>query len=185
MSSNSSSTSNTSTPVSSFSSFLSETSNRTNKSPPPAGLFGKNELLDYEGFYKLKEACDHKVNALIRETFAVDCKRKLVEIFDDISNELCCVADLAEFVRTSHPNVHFREAANMTFGEISQIVEKLNTNYELYARLKDSLHADPSLDECDKRVCKLFLIDFELSGIHLSKKKRDLFVDLNDQLVSV
>lgn len=41
------------------------------------------------------------------------------------------------------------------------------------------------MDECDKRVCQLFLVDFEQSGIHLSKNQRDQYVDINDQLVNL
>lgn len=46
---------------------------------------------------------------------------------------------------------------------------------------------NPSLmmDECDKRVCNLFLIDFEQSGIHLDDNTRNNFVKINDQLVNV
>jgi intermediate peptidase len=152
------------------------------------GLFGKKELITFDGFHALKERAETNVNNLIREAFREDeriPRRKMVEIFDDISNELCCVADMAEFVRTSHPDVHFRQAANLTFGSISQIVEKLNTNYKLYCKLKDSLKTDQDMDDCDRRVCQLFLVDFEQSGIHLNETTRENFVAINDQLVHI
>lgn len=155
------------------------------------GLFGKKDLGSFEGFYKLKQDAESKVRDLIKEALEPETvnKRRLVEIFDDISNELCCVADLAEFVRTSHPDINYRQAADLTFGQISQIVEKLNTNSELYIKLKES--NDPNspsfnkLDDCDKRVCNLFLADFEQSGIHLDTVTRNKFVSLNDQLVNI
>jgi intermediate peptidase len=152
------------------------------------GLFGNKELVTFDGFHALKERAEKNVNTLIKEAFREDSslpRRKMVEIFDDISNELCCVADMAEFVRTSHPDVHFRQAANLTFGSISQIVEKLNTNYKLYCKLKESLHVDQGMDDCDRRVCKLFLVDFEQSGIHLDEASRENFVAINDQLVHI
>lgn len=158
------------------------------------GLFGQPELNNYTGLLALKDKAEKRVNELCREAFddetRLNTKRKLVEIFDDISNELCCVADMAEFLRTSHPDPKYREAANQTFGAISQVVESLNTNFELYSKLKTSLH-DPNnqdwsnMDECDQRVCKLFLIDFEQSGIHLDQSKRNKFVKINDQLVDM
>lgn len=40
------------------------------------------------------------------------------------------------------------------------------------------------MDECDKRVCNLFLYDFELSGIHLDIATRNKFVSVNDQLLN-
>ena len=39
------------------------------------------------------------------------------------------------------------------------------------------------MDECDKRVCNLFLNDFEQSGIHLDQTTRNKFVNVNDQLL--
>jgi hypothetical protein len=158
------------------------------------GLFGLSELTNYDGLLLLRQKAEKRVNELIKEAFddknRLKTKRKLVEIFDDISNELCCVADLAEFIRTSHPDSNYRDAANQTFSAISQIVESLNTNYELYAKLKSSLQEKSNqdwlnMDECDRRVCNLFLIDFELSGIHLDQSKRNSFVKINDKLVDV
>ena len=162
-------------------------------------LFSKRELSNVNGFAELKDKAEARVHQLLAEALVDDdgddtglCVkrgRKLVEILDDISNELCCVADLTEFVRTSHPDVAYRLAANDVFNQISQIVEKLNTNYELYARLKSSLAATetsadrPQLDECDRRVGHLLLDDFEQSGIHLDKRARDQYVDLTGQLI--
>ena len=80
-----------------------------------------------DGFQKkILENAEKRVKELIREGFSSSNSqhRKLVEIFDDISNELCCVADLAEFVRTSHPNINYRQSADMSFASIAQIVEK-------------------------------------------------------------
>lgn len=121
---------------------------------------------------------------LVSEALSAD-KRKMVQIFDDISNELCCVADMAEFVRTSHPDPAYRHLADDTYAQISRIVERLNTNHELYTRLKRSLAADERMDECDKRVCRLLLADFEQSGIHLDEGARNRFVHVNDELVAV
>ena len=151
------------------------------------GLFGIEQLHTHDGFYHLKQKAEQRINDLINETNEYDStlstKRNIVQIFDDISNELCRVADLAEFIRTSHPDIHFREAANLTFCSISQIVEKLNTNLKLYKKLKSEYGLSNNMDDCDKRVCKLFLIDFEHSGIHLDEKTRNKFVSLNDQLI--
>ena len=159
---------------------LSFPSGKTN-----TGLFGLSELKTLDGFYDLKDKAESRVKDLIQEAFKYEpnnSKRNLVQIFDDISNELCKVADLAEFVRTSHPNVKYRKAANQTFSSICQIVEKLNTNLDLYSKLKKSYEFDP-MDERDRRICRLFLIDFEQSGIHLNENIRNQFVQVNDELI--
>jgi intermediate peptidase len=153
------------------------------------GLFGINDLKTFQGFHKLKEKAADDVVQLTGEVFTNPSRRKLVQIFDDISNTLCKVADLSEFVRTSHPDRRYRDAADDAFGAISEIVEQLNTNSDLYKLLNASLDTQsthhPILDECDKRVTKLYLVDFEQSGIHLDKNKRDSFVRVNNELIEV
>lgn len=142
-------------------------------------------LTSASGFARLAKQAETKVNTLVGEASEPKLNRKLVQIFDDMSNQLCCVADAAEFVRTSHPDQTYRNEADEAYAQISRIVERLNTNRELYTRLKDSLTNDTRLDECDKRVCRLLLADFEQSGIHLDEESRNRFVHINDELVSV
>ena len=82
------------------------------------GLFGLNHLDHFDGFYELQENAKRRIIQLSNEANDYDLSsnnknRNLVHIFDDISNELCRVADLAEFVRTSHPDINYRQAANM------------------------------------------------------------------------
>ena len=159
------------------------------------GLFGIQELRSPEGFYNLKDNAAATVNNLLNEALSTDRpKRKLVQIFDDISNNLCKVADLSEFVRTSHPNERYRQAADYTFACISEIVENLNTNLELYNKLRtfyvdnENLNVnnkDFTVDECDKRVTKLYLADFEQSGIHLDENNRKKFVQVNNKLIEL
>lgn len=82
------------------------------------GLFGIKNLDHYEGFQILQQEAKNRIDQLAKEAndfdlYSPNRDRNLVHIFDDISNELCRVADLAEFVRTSHPDLQYRQAANM------------------------------------------------------------------------
>ena len=45
----------------------------------------------------LKYAAEHKVEDLVEEALSPKRKRKIVTIFDEISNTLCCVADTVRF----------------------------------------------------------------------------------------
>ena len=87
-------------------------------------MFGLSELKTSEGFNILKDQAINQTNALIAESTSQNRKRKMVEIFDDMSDTLCKVADLAEFIRIAHPEKQFVAAAEDTCLCVSGIVEK-------------------------------------------------------------
>lgn len=152
-----------------------------------AGLFGLPELRNREGFYLLKESAVNISDALVEESCSKNRKRKMVEIFDELSDSLCRVADLAEFVRIAHPQGSFSRAAEDACVSISGVVEKLNTNKELYLALKNVVESGDIMEttEVDRHVAKLFMFDFEQCGIHLPDEKRQEVVELNDYILQL
>ncbi|KAI5706796.1 hypothetical protein M8J75_011389 [Diaphorina citri] len=150
-----------------------------------SGLFGIPELQSYEGFYALKEKTVSSTDELLKECCDINRRRKLVEVFDDLSNELCCVADMAEFIRIAHPQSAYAFAAEDACISVSGIVEKLNTHKELYNMLHQVVHNGDNFSETevDKHVASLFLFDFEQNGIHLSESERTMVVKLNDYIL--
>ncbi|XP_025206949.1 mitochondrial intermediate peptidase [Melanaphis sacchari] len=146
------------------------------------GLFGAPELISFEGFYAFKERTKIDCENLVDEIRNPNRKRNLVTIFDQLSNCLCCLADMAEFIRTAHPDKSFVAAAEDCCISMNTIVEKLNTNKDLYTNLKQVIldgDKHPMTEE-DKHVGELFLFDFELNGIHLEERKRQYVVNLNN-----
>lgn len=87
-------------------------------------MFGVPQLTTYEGFYTLKEKCISNTDNLIDEALNSARNRKMVEIFDDLSDSLCQVADLAEFIRLAHPETKYSHAAEDSCCAVSGIVEK-------------------------------------------------------------
>lgn len=150
-----------------------------------SGLFGIPELQSYEGFYALKEKTVNATDDLLKECCDPNRTRKLVQVFDDLSNELCCVADMAEFIRIAHPQSVYAFAAEDACISVSGIVEKLNTHKELYNALHQVVHTGDKFPESDldKHVASLFLFDFEQNGIHLSESERTVVVQLNDYIL--
>lgn len=72
----------------------------------------------------LKDSAIQECDALVNECLSPKRSRKLVEVFDNLSNTLCKVADMAEFVRVAHPNGNFANAAEDACLSISRLVEK-------------------------------------------------------------
>lgn len=151
------------------------------------GLFNISELTSCEGFYVLRDKCKNVTEELIEEATTPNRKRKMVEIFDDLSNSLCKVADLAEFIRLAHSSATYTKAAESACCAISGLVEKLNTDINLYNSLKNVVRNGDIIEtnDIDNHVAKLFLFDFEQSGIHLSKFDRNKIVSLNDFILQL
>ncbi|KAI8438913.1 hypothetical protein MSG28_011241 [Choristoneura fumiferana] len=143
------------------------------------GLFNKPELTSFEGFNILKEQAISATDRLIDEATSGP-SRPMVEIFDELSDTLCKVADLAEFVRIAHPQSHFASAAEDACISVSGVVEKLNTHKGLYEALRDSVKRGTSGDQ---HLAELFLFDFEQSGIQLEDKRRRKVVGLNNLIL--
>ncbi|XP_046573122.1 mitochondrial intermediate peptidase-like [Haliotis rubra] len=150
-----------------------------------AGLFCIPELTDYRGFYLLQQrACDD-VEKLVEEATSPKRTRKMVVVFDELSDTLCRVADMADFVRVSHPDQDYSMAAEEACVGLSGLVEKLNTDTSLHQALKSVIDNGDSVptDDVDNRVAQLFMFDFEQSGIHLPADKREQFVKLNENIL--
>ncbi|XP_050515762.1 mitochondrial intermediate peptidase [Diabrotica virgifera virgifera] len=150
------------------------------------GLFGVSELTTANGFNIIEDMCIRKTDRLIEEAVNPHRQKKMVEIFDEMSDSLCQVADLAEFIRLAHPDESYRLAAENACCAVSGVVEKLNTNIELYKALKQAVKSDIVKNTpLDKHVGELFLIDFEQCGIHLPDNERNKVVNLTNNIFSL
>ena len=86
-----------------------------------------------------------------------------------------------------HPDAAYKESATSACVNISNFVEKLNTNFDLYKAIKkiatdSQLKAD--LEPDTLRLAELLIVDFEQSGIHLDAEKRAQAVALNSRALS-
>lgn len=72
----------------------------------------------------LKENVINHTDALINEATSTGRSRKMVEVFDELSDSLCKVADMAEFIRLAHPKSAYTHAAEDACITVSGVVEK-------------------------------------------------------------
>ncbi|EDW01834.1 mitochondrial intermediate peptidase [Drosophila grimshawi] len=160
---------------------------RMNFTRDDVGLFRMPELRNAEGFYLLRENVEHSTQELIGEATSSQRNRKMVDIFDELSDSLCKVADLAEFVRIAHPKNKYMQAAEQACISICGVVESLNTHKPLYQALSQVVQQGDFLPttEVDQHVAKLFLFDFEQCGIHLPEAERLRVVRLNDYILQL
>ncbi|KAG7261011.1 hypothetical protein CRUP_019687 [Coryphaenoides rupestris] len=149
---------------------------------------GNNVLSSPAGFEVATDRALMDSQRLVEQTCTSPPGAATVEYFDQLSDGLCKVADLADFIKVAHPDPAFREAAEKTCIEIGTVVEKLNTNVELSSSLKNLLNNPDILTQLDhdtRRVAELFMFDFEISGIHLEEKLRKEAVALHVKLLDL
>ncbi|XP_016356728.1 mitochondrial intermediate peptidase isoform X3 [Sinocyclocheilus anshuiensis] len=152
------------------------------------GLFGVPELSSVGGFEVVQDRALQETQQLVEKACRCPPGVQTVEIFDKLSDSLCRVADMADFIKVAHPDPSYREAAERTCINIGTMVERLNTNVDLCKSLKDLLENEEIFSKLDpetRRVAELFMFDFEISGIHLDKKKRKEAVNLNVKLLDL
>ncbi|XP_075906076.1 mitochondrial intermediate peptidase-like [Nelusetta ayraudi] len=168
--------------------FNTKTHRKLNLFEKKGGLFGVPELSCPAGFEVATNEALRNTERLLEKACSCSPGVETVESFDQLSDGLCKVADLADFVKVAHPDPEFRKAAEKTCIEIGTVVEKLNTNVELCQSLKRLLD-DPDvaaqLDPDTRRVAELFMFDFEISGIHLDDKLRKEAVALHIKLLDL
>jgi len=135
----------------------------------------------------IQDQAKSEADALVAEVSSGSRNRKLVSVFDDLSDCLCRVADMADFIRVAHPNEEYSRAASHACASISSLVETLNTNTVIYSALRSVLDNGDLVptDDIDRRVAELFLFDFEQSGIHLPPSDRQRFVELSEQILAL
>ncbi|XP_037075644.1 mitochondrial intermediate peptidase-like [Pollicipes pollicipes] len=151
------------------------------------GLFGYPELTSAAGFTVLREEAVTACRRLVDEACSAHRRRKMVLVFDELSDALCKVADLAEFVRLAHPDTAFQSSATDACITISNLVEQMNTLQPLYAALERCVSAGDQVatDGIDEHVARLYLHDFEQSGIHLDEASRERVVQMTDLALQV
>jgi len=104
---------------------------------------------------------------------------------DRLSDLLCRVIDLSDFVRVTHPDRRIQTAATQAYALMFEYMNVLNTTTGLNEQLQRAL-ADPqattSWGEEEKVVAQILIKDFAKSAIDLPSGQRQKFVDLSNDI---
>ena len=150
-------------------------------------LFQNRFLTEPKGFLRYAQVtqarCQKIVNYILNATSNeayVSIPRKL----DLLSDSLCRVLDVADFVRATHPDDRFQKAATQAWAYLFEYMNVLNTTPGLNAQLRKAVSTPEIVkawNEEERTVAQNLLRDFAQSAIDLPKDKRDRFVDLSSQ----
>lgn len=155
------------------------------------GLFGNRYLTSPDGFALFARRNLEKAAGIVDRVLRASSTHEyqgIVRDLDRLSDLLCRVLDLSDFVRMMHPDRHFQEAAGDAWSMVYQYMNQLNTMTGLSQQLTEALsrpEVTAAWSEEERTVAELLKLDFIKSAVHLPKKYRDRFVDLSSQISEV
>lgn len=156
--------------------------------PLQTGLFKNPFLTSSQGLrnfsmQSLKEA--QQLVDQMRQDRSHQGHLNYIRNLDRLSDMLCRVIDLCEFIRASHPDSQFVRAAQLCHEEMFEFMNVLNTDSTLCEILKRVLSDDliaSKLSEEELKVGKILLEDFEKSGIDMAPEVGEQFINLSQQI---
>ncbi|KAF2672129.1 mitochondrial intermediate peptidase [Microthyrium microscopicum] len=155
------------------------------------GLIGNRYLDRPEGFLEYAQHSIRKCFMLVNQTLAMESPdeyKSIVKVLDRLSDLLCRVIDLADFIRSTHPSPQFQQAATQAYAQMFEYMNQLNTTTGLNEQLKKAASIPEVFDswtEEERTVANILLKDFNKSAIDLSDEDRNAFVALSNQIAEV
>lgn len=152
------------------------------------GLFRNPYLTSADGLRRFSHHSLSQAQELLNDMKSDKSVEGLVSYItklDRLSDTLCRVIDLCEFIRSSHPDSSFVEAAQACHEEMFEFMNTLNTDVELCDTLRQALNDSEivaRLSEEEIKVGKILLEDFEKSGIYMNPEVRDQFIALSQEI---
>lgn len=156
-----------------------------------SGLIGNLHLTEPKGFQRFAESSLQKCKELVERVLSASTLeeyKRLPRDLDRLSDLLCRVIDLSDFVRTIHPNPNIATAASGAYSLMFQYMNELNTTTGLNKQLKKAwnipeLQAQWSQEE--KMVAVILMKDFSKSGIDLPDSHREEFVNISNDVANI
>ncbi|RMD43338.1 hypothetical protein DV735_g1714, partial [Chaetothyriales sp. CBS 134920] len=156
-----------------------------------SGLIGNKYLTTAAGFQTFAETSLAQCRKLVERTLRASSQEEYVAIprdLDRLSDLLCRVIDLSDFIRSNHPDSRVASAAHVSYSMMFQYMNELNTTTGLNNQLQkawDTPEIRSQWDAEEEIVAKILMKDFAKSGIDLPGKQRDEFVRLSSEIAQV
>lgn len=155
------------------------------------GLFQNRYLTKPEGFQTFAEVTLQRCRKLVERVMtaaSVEEYKRIARTLDRLSDLLCRVIDLSDFVRSTHPDRRVVAAATEAYATMFEYMNQLNTMTELNDQLKRAIAIPEvwtSWSEEERVVANILIKDFSKSAIDLPEGARQRFVDLSNDIAEV
>lgn len=151
------------------------------------GLFCNPYLTSPKGLKKFAEESLDRARALTEhmiEDQSIESMHSYIKELDRLSDMLCRVIDLCEFVRAAHPDSSFVKAAEQCHAALFEHMNILNTSKPLFDKLEKVLYDKKlgirkTLSKEEISVGELLYSDFKKSGIDMDDATGEQFVQLS------
>lgn len=161
---------------------------RSNTTAATGPLFGNPYLSSPKGLQNFSNETLTLAKSLTNHLLTKSKPEEYIRDLDRLSDMLCRVIDLCEFIRVTHPNSKFVQVAEASHNQMFEYMNVLNTSKELYTKL-ENVKNDPkvwkSLSKEEQSVGKLLYDDFKKSGIDMNDEAKDQFVQLSSYIAMV
>ena len=168
--------------------FWHDFSQNTTTARKRAGLIGNKYLTSPEGFQAFAENAINKCEVLVKKTLAASTISEyaaMAKDLDRVSDLLCRVIDLSDFIRATHPDPKFARAADDAYSLVFEYMNVYNTETGLNAQLKKAMSMPEVTSHWtseERAVAEILMKDFARSGIDLPTKQREKFVSLSNDI---
>ncbi|RDW78053.1 mitochondrial intermediate peptidase [Coleophoma crateriformis] len=152
------------------------------------GLVQNRYLTDaqgFEDFVNTSLANAKRVVDKVMGASSVEDYKSIVQDLDRLSDLLCRVIDLCDFIRATHPDAKIHNAATEAYSKMFEYMNVLNTTPGLNDQLTIALRTPEvvaSWNEQEVKVADILKRDFGRSAINLPQAQRDRFVALSQEI---
>ncbi|MCJ1356068.1 MAG: Mitochondrial intermediate peptidase [Icmadophila ericetorum] len=161
---------------------------KSTRSEARVGLFENHHLTSPGGFHIFAlvtvKKCQKIVDRVLQIS-TIEGYKTIARDLDRLSDLLCRIIDLSDFVRATHPDSSVQDAAGQAHAFMFEYMNKLNTTPGLYEQLQKAL-AEPEVVKSwsreEKTVAEILMKDFAQSAIDLPESKRRRFVELSNKI---
>ena len=154
-----------------------------------SGLLQNKYLKDPQGFQDFSrdalKNCQKIVDTISAAT-TTDEYRLVVRLLDRLSDQLCRVIDLVDFIRNVHPDQRIQHAATFAHGRMFEYMNVLNTTKILHDQLEKACSIQDVTSqwtEEEKVTAQILLEDFKRSGVSAPEREKNRFVELSNDVV--
>lgn len=155
------------------------------------GLFQNRYLTDSHGFEEFANTTLEKAKGIVDKVISAtsdDDYREITRDLDRLSDLLCRVIDLSDFVRATHPDARIQAAATKAYAMMFEYMNVLNTTTGLDEQLNIAMQTPDVVDAWSAEelvVAEILQKDFAKSAIDLPRAQRDRFVTLSQEISEI